>query len=39
MIIASDKCMGTACRRCERACKLKVLKLERLRIAEGGATT
>jgi len=33
IIIASDKCMGTACRRCERACKLKTLKLEKLRIA------
>jgi methylamine methyltransferase corrinoid activation protein len=36
VIIASDKCMGTACRRCERACKLKVLRLEKLRIAEDG---
>jgi methylamine methyltransferase corrinoid activation protein len=33
IIIASDKCMGTACRRCERACKLKTLKLEKLIIA------
>jgi methylamine methyltransferase corrinoid protein reductive activase len=32
IIIASDKCMGTACRRCERACKIKTLRLERLRI-------
>jgi NAD-dependent dihydropyrimidine dehydrogenase PreA subunit len=36
VVIASDKCMGTACRRCERACKLRVLRLEKLRIAEDG---
>ncbi len=30
VIISSDRCMGTACRRCERACKLKVLHLEKL---------
>lgn len=32
VIISSDKCMGTACRRCERACKQKVLHLEQLAI-------
>jgi methylamine methyltransferase corrinoid protein reductive activase len=34
VVIASDLCMGTACRRCERACKLKVLRLENLRIRQ-----
>ncbi|MEM0449127.1 MAG: methylamine methyltransferase corrinoid protein reductive activase [Methanomassiliicoccales archaeon] len=38
VIISSDKCMGTACRRCERACKLKILKLEKLRIVGEGAS-
>jgi methylamine methyltransferase corrinoid protein reductive activase len=38
VVIASDKCMGTACRRCERACKLKVLRLEKLMISEEGST-
>ncbi|MDD1769671.1 MAG: methylamine methyltransferase corrinoid protein reductive activase [Methanomassiliicoccales archaeon] len=37
VVIASDLCMGTACRRCERACKLKVLRLENLRIAGEGS--
>lgn len=31
--IASDKCMGTACRRCERVCKQKILHLEQFEIA------
>lgn len=35
VVISSDRCMGTACRRCERACKLKVLHLEKLKIAAG----
>jgi len=30
--ISSDKCMGTACRRCERACKSKILHLEHFKI-------
>lgn len=30
IVICSDKCMGTACRRCERACKQRVLHLEQL---------
>ncbi len=38
VVIASDRCMGTACRRCERACKLKVLNLEEMRIAGDGST-
>jgi methylamine methyltransferase corrinoid activation protein len=34
--ISSDKCMGTACRRCERACKTKLLHLELFAIEHGG---
>ena len=33
VVISSDKCMGTACRRCERACKQKILHLEQFKIA------
>jgi len=31
--IRSDKCMGTACRRCERRCRSKVLHIDSLAIA------
>lgn len=31
--VSSDRCMGTACRRCEDACTQNVLRLDRLRIA------
>lgn len=33
--IRSDKCMGTACRRCERACKSRMLHLEDVMMAKG----
>ena len=36
VVISSDKCMGTACRRCERACKKKILHLEQFRIERKG---
>jgi methylamine methyltransferase corrinoid protein reductive activase len=32
--IRSDKCMGTACRRCERRCRSKLLHLDSLKMAE-----
>lgn len=35
IIIRSDKCMGTACRRCERACKKKILRLEAFQMSIG----
>jgi len=37
IIIRSDKCMGTACRRCERACKKKILRLELFQMSFGDA--
>jgi methylamine methyltransferase corrinoid protein reductive activase len=32
--ISSDKCMGTACRRCEEACRMRILKIEKFRITK-----